>query len=239
MLEGGGYGEFATTPAGQCLPVPHGYSLQEAGALCEGLFTCWANLVEIGQLKAGERLLVHGGASGIGSLAIQLARQIGAEVFVTAGGEAKTAFCRALGAYAVDYKATPFRPALEAATEGEGVDVILDYVGARYFADNLSLLRRHGRLISLAFLSGSKAEVSLAPLMQKQLRWIGSTLRNRPPSEKAQLAHAIRQHAWPWLENGDVKPRIDSEFALEDAQNACKRMDENLNIGKIVLKVAA
>jgi putative PIG3 family NAD(P)H quinone oxidoreductase len=233
LLAGGGYAQFAAAPAGSALPIPAGLSLTAAAALPETVFTVWANVFEDGALKAGERLLVHGGASGIGTTAIQMGVAQGALVFATAGDGAKVALCERLGARrAINYKTEDFEAVLR--DEG-GVDVILDMVGGPYVQKNLNVLADRGRLVMIAFLQGPRAELDLMRVMLKRLRITGSTLRPRSVEEKARLAREVERHVWPWIEAGKVKPVIDSTFPLARAEEAHARMQAGAHAGKIVL----
>lgn len=234
LLAGGGYAEYCAVPAVQCLPGPASYSFVEAAALPETLFTVWTNLFERGALAAGERVLVHGGASGIGTMAIQLAQARGARVFATAGSDEKVLLCEQLGAErAVNYRNTSFAEALREVVDG--VDVILDIVGGRYLADNLKLLREDGRLVVIAVLGGAKAELNLATVMTRRLHITGSTLRARSPEEKGRIASAIRAEAWPLLESRTVVPVIQQVFPLVDAAKAHELLEANAAMGKCVL----
>lgn len=236
LLPGGGYADYVTTPATHCLPIPKGMGLKEAACLPETFFTVWSNVFMRGRLKAGERFLVHGGSSGIGTTAIQLAHAFGARVFTTAGSDEKCAICAELGAEAaINYKDTDFVSVLQA--EG-GADVILDMVGGDYIARNLKALAMDGRLVQIAFLQGPKAEVNFAPLMVRRLSITGSTLRPQSDLAKAAIAQELREAVWPLLSSERVAPVMDSEFALEDAGKAHARMETSAHIGKIVLKVA-
>lgn len=238
LLAGGGYAEYAVAPLPQCLPVPKGLDMVEAAALPETFFTVWTNVFERGALKAGESLLVHGGASGIGTAAIQLATALGARVFASAGGAEKCRACEALGAErSIDYKSEDFVDVLAKATGGKGVDVILDMVGGDYTARNLKLLAPDGRLVQIAFLRGSKVEIDLAPLMLKRLTLTGSTLRARAVEEKGRIAAALLKEVWPLIEAGKVKPVIFKSFPLKDAAQAHRLMESNAHIGKIMLTV--
>lgn len=235
LLEGGGYSEYALAPAGQVLPIPEGFSLQQAAALPEALFTIWMSLFDTARLKAGDKVLIHGGASGIGHMAIQMAVTAGATVTTTAGTDEKGDFCLKMGArQAINYKKQDFLEILSS----QHFDIILDIVGGDTMQQNLKLLAPKGRLINLAFLAGSKAELNMAYLLFKQASWHGLTLRNRSTAEKANFAKQIHEKCWPWLENKKLLPSIDSEFPLEEAEKAHKRMEQNLNLGKILLKVA-
>ena len=236
LLPGGGYAEYAVTPAAHCLPVPAGMGLKAAACLPETFFTVWSNVFMRGGLEAGERFLVHGGSSGIGTTAIQLARVFGARVFATAGSEEKCAACRDLGAErAIDYRTEDFVEVLKA--EG-GANVILDMVGGDYIARNLKALAEEGRLVQIAFLQGPKAEVNFAPLMMKRQTITGSTLRPQSDLAKARIAQGLRAEVWPLLDAGRIAPVMDSEFALEDAAEAHARMESSAHIGKIVLRAA-
>jgi len=235
LLPGGGYAEYVLTSADHALPVPEGMEMDRAAALCETFFTVWSNVFMRGGLHAGERFLVHGGSSGIGTTAIQLAREFGARVFATAGSAEKCAACEGLGAErAINYRDADFVEVLKA--EG-GADLILDMVGGPYIARNLSALANDGRLVQIAFLQGPKAEVNFAQLMTRRLTMTGSTLRPQSEQAKARIAAELAQHVWPLLQAGKIGPVMDSEFALEDAPQAHARMEGSSHIGKIVLKV--
>jgi putative PIG3 family NAD(P)H quinone oxidoreductase len=236
LLAGGGYAEYAVAPAPQCLPVPKGLTAIEAAAVPETFFTVWTNVFERGRLQHGETFLVHGGASGIGTTAIQLARAHGARVFATAGTAEKCAACERLGAErAINYRDEDFVAVVKEETAGAGADVILDMVGGEYTARNLDLLRIDGRLVQIAFLKGSKVEIDLNPLMRKRLTFTGSTLRARSVAEKGAVAAAVRRNVWPLVESGKVKPVIHATFPLADAAKAHAMMEADQHIGKIVL----
>lgn len=235
LLPGGGYAEYVTTPAAHCLPVPTGLSLAEAAALPETFFTVWSNVFMRGGLQAGERFLVHGGSSGIGTTAIQLGRAFGARVFTTAGNDAKCAACSDLGAeVAINYRDADFVDVLKA--EG-GANLILDMVGGDYLPRNVRALAMEGRLVQIAFLQGPKVELNFAFVMTRRLTITGSTLRPQSDLAKARIADALRRDVWPLIEAGRVKPVMDSEFALEDAAKAHAHMESSAHIGKIVLKI--
>ena len=236
LLPGGGYAEYALTPAAHCLGVPSGLTLKQAACLPETFFTVWSNVFMRGGLQGGERFLVHGGSSGIGTTAIQLAHAFGARVFATAGDDAKCAACVSLGAeQAINYKTTDF----VAVMKGQGgANVILDMVGGPYMPRNISALADDGRLVQIAYLQGPKAELNMAPLMMRRLTWTGSTLRPQSDLAKARIADQLRQDVWPLLDAGRVAPVMDSEFALADAAAAHARMESSAHIGKIVLRVA-
>jgi NADPH2:quinone reductase len=236
LLPGGGYADYAVTPAAHCLPVPQGLGLKEAACLPETFFTVWSNVFMRGGLEAGERFLVHGGSSGIGTTAIQLAHAFGARVFTTAGSDEKCVACLQLGAErAINYRAEDFVEVLKA--EG-GANLILDMVGGDYIARNLKALAEEGRLVQIAFLQGSKAEINFAPLMLKRQTITGSTLRPQSDLAKARIAEGLRAQVWPLLDAGRIAPVMDSEFALEDAAEAHARMESSAHIGKIVLRAA-
>ena len=238
LLAGGGYAEYAAVPALQCLPVPAGMGMVEAAAVPETFFTVWTNVFERGALMPDETFLVHGGTSGIGTTAIQLAHAFGSRVFATAGGADKCRACRELGAdVAIDYRSEDFVEIVKKATDGRGVDLILDMVGGDYVARNLKCLALEGRLVQIAFLKGSKVEIDLLPLMLKRQFLTGSTLRPRSPAEKGAIASALRTRVWPLLEAGTVKPVIYKTFPLAQAADAHRLMETSTHIGKIVLTV--
>ena len=235
LLPGGGYAEYVATPAAHCLPVPGGLGLKEAACLPETFFTVWTNVFLRGGLKAGERFLVHGGSSGIGTTAIQLANARGARVFATAGSDEKCAACVSLGAErAINYRAEDFVEVLRA--EG-GADLILDMVGGDYIPRNLKALADDGRLVQIAFLESPKVEVNFAQLMVRRLTMTGSTLRPQSVEAKARIASDLAREVWPLLAAGRIAPVMDSEFPLEKASEAHARMESSAHVGKIVLKV--
>ncbi|MBN9886667.1 NAD(P)H-quinone oxidoreductase [Salipiger abyssi] len=236
LLPGGGYADYVATPAAHCLPVPEGMALREAACLPETFFTVWSNVFQRGGLQAGERFLVHGGSSGIGTTAIQLASAFGARVFATAGSAEKCAACTALGAErAINYRDEDFVDILRG--EG-GANLILDMVGGDYLPRNVKALADEGRLVQIAFLQGPKIELNFAHVMMRRLTITGSTLRPQSDLAKARIAAALREEVWPLLDAGKVAPVMDSEFALEDAAQAHARMESSAHVGKIVLKVA-
>jgi putative PIG3 family NAD(P)H quinone oxidoreductase len=238
LLAGGGYAEYATAPEGQCLPAPAHLSLIESAALPECIITVWANLFEAGGLRAGATALVHGGASGIGTFAIQMAKAAGASIFVTAGSEEKCEACRRLGAdLAINYKKEDFVTAIEKATRKRGVDIVLDMAGGDYVARNLSVLAEGGRHVSIAVQGGKQATVDIWRIMRERLILTGSTLRHRPPEEKARLARAAEEKTWPWLAEAMIKPLIYKTFPIKNAAAAHKMMESGAHIGKIVLEV--
>jgi NADPH2:quinone reductase len=235
LLPGGGYAEYVATAAAHCLPVPEGMDLKHAACLPETFFTVWSNVFMRGGLRAGERFLVHGGSSGIGTTAIQLAHVLGARVFVTAGSEDKLESCRKLGAeVAINYKEQDFVAVVKA--EG-GADLILDMVGGSYMQRNINALADDGRLVQIAFLQGMKAELNMVQMMTRRLTLSGSTLRPQSDLAKARIADQLREKVWPLLASGRIGPVMDLEFALADASKAHARMEAGDHIGKIVLKV--
>ncbi|MEM6940668.1 MAG: NAD(P)H-quinone oxidoreductase [Pseudomonadota bacterium] len=236
LLPGGGYAEYVATPAAHCLPMPAGMGLKEAACLPETFFTVWSNVFLRGGLTAGERFLVHGGSSGIGTTAIQLAKVFGARVFATAGTDAKCAACMDLGAAAaINYRDTDFVDVLRA--EG-GADLILDMVGGPYLPRNIKALADDGRLVQIAFLQGPKVELNFAPMMTRRLTLTGSTLRPQSDLAKARIAAGLREAVWPLLDAGRIAPVMDSSHPLEEAAAAHARMESSGHIGKIVLDVA-
>ncbi len=237
LLPGGGYAEFVATPAAHALPVPAGMGMREAACLPETMYTVWSNVFERGGLKAGERFLVHGGSSGIGTTAIQLARVFGARVFATAGSAEKCAACEKLGAErAINYRDEDFVEILRA--EG-GADLVLDMVGGSYIPRNIKAMADDARLVFIAFLQGPKVELNFAQIMMRRLTVTGSTLRPQSDLAKARIAAALREKVWPLLEAGTVAPIIDSTFPLSEAAAAHARMESSGHIGKIVLDVTA
>ena len=236
LVPGGGYSQFCLAAAPLCLPFPKDYLAVQAAALPETFFTVWHNVFQRGRLQAGERFLVHGGTSGIGTTAIQLAKAFGAIVYATAGGAAKCQACRELGAdRTIDYKSEDFVEVIAAATGGRGVDVILDMVGGDYLNRNIKSLALDGRHVSIAFLNGPKAEVNFLPVMLKRLVLTGSTLRPRPVTEKAGIAQELRTKVWPLLDEGRLAPAIFATFPLDQAADAHRLMESSTHIGKIVL----
>ena len=235
LLPGGGYAEYVVTNAAHALPVPEGLSLRDAACLPETCFTVWSNMVMRGGLKAGERFLVHGGSSGIGTTAIQIAKALGARVFATAGSAEKCDACLQLGAErAINYRDEDFVEILKA--EG-GADLILDMVGGSYLPRNVKALAMEGRLVQIAFLTGPKVELNFAEVMMRRLTITGSTLRPQSDLAKARYATELEAHVWPMIARGALRPLIDSEYPLEDAAKAHARMETSGHIGKIVLRV--
>lgn len=235
LLPGGGYGEYVRTPAAHCLPIPKGLSMAQAAALPETFFTVYSNVVMRGALKAGERFLVHGGSSGIGTTAIQMANELGARVFTTAGSDAKCEACLGLGAeIAINYRDADFVEVVKAAGRA---NLILDMVGGEYLPRNVRALADEGRLVQIAFLQGPKVELNFAHVMMRRLTITGSTLRAQSDLAKARIAQNLRRDIWPLIEAGRIAPVMDSEFALEDAAKAHAYMESSAHIGKIVLKL--
>ena len=238
LLPGGGYAEKAVVPAGMLMTVPEDWSLAQAAAIPEVWFTAYVNLFLEGSLQPAERVLIHAGGSGVGTAAVQLAHHIGAEAYVTAGAEVKLERCRELGAaLAVNYKEQDFLQAVMAFTDNEGVDLILDPVGAAYLDKNMQVLRRYGRLVNIGLLSGAKAEMNMGLLIGKRLKLIGSTLRTRPLAEKIEITHQFTERFWPQLRSGALQPIIDTTFPIEEAQAAHDYVAQDKNIGKVILLV--
>ena len=238
LVSGGGYAEFCVAPDVQCLPIPKGLDLVFAGGVPETFFTVWMNVFDRGHLRDGESLLVHGGASGIGTTAIQMARAFGARVFATAGTAEKCHACERLGAErAINYKTENFVAAVLELTGGRGVDVILDMIGAPYFAPNLDLLAVEGRLLQIAVMHGAKAEINLVRLLRQRLTITGSVLRARSVQEKGVIANAVERAVWPLVESGKIRPVIYASFPLRQAAEAHRLMESGSHIGKILLTV--
>ena len=236
LVSGGGYAEFCTAPAVQCLPIPRGLDMIASAAIPETTFTVWTNVFERGRLKSGESILIHGGSSGIGTTAIQLARARGSRVFATAGSAAKCQACQRLGAErAFNYRETDFVTAVRDATGGRGVDVVLDIVGGDYLPRNIEVLALEGRLVQIALQSGSTAQLNMAPMLTRRLTMTASTLRPRTVSEKGAIAAAVRANVWPLFESGAIKPQIFATFPLRAAADAHRLLESGQHIGKIVL----
>jgi NADPH2:quinone reductase len=235
LVAGGGYADHCVAPEPQCLPLPRGVRPREAAAIPETFFTVWTNLFQRGRLAPGERVLIHGGSSGIGTTAIQLARAFGAVVYATAGSDEKCAACERLGAVAINYQNADFVEAVRAATDGQGVDVILDIVGGAYLPRNLDALAKHGRLVQIGLLGGAHAEINLSAVMQKRLTVTGSTLRTRSVQEKGAIARELEERVWPLLASRQVAPVIDRTLPLSDAAEAHRLLEDGHVIGKIVL----
>lgn len=235
LIDGGGYAERVVAPAAQLLPVPSGVSVVDAAGLPEVTCTVWSNFL-VANIQPGELLLVHGGSSGIGTMAIQLARAIGARVAVTAGSQAKLDACRELGAdHLVNYREDDFVERVRELTDGHGADVILDNMGAKYLARNVDVLATNGRLVTIGLMGGRKGELDLGTLLAKRGAVIATSLRSRPATEKAAIVAAVREHVWPLIESGQVHPVIHSRHPLEDAAAAHREMEASGHIGKILL----
>lgn len=239
LVAGGGYAEYCLAAATLCHPVPPNLGISQAAALPEALFTVWSNVFERGRLQPGETLLVQGGCSGIGTIAIQVARQFGARVLATAGSDEKCAACAALGAEPINYRHDDFGQRIMELTNGAGVNLILDIIGGPYLSRHLEILAPGGRLVIIAVQGGHKAEVSLLPILLNHLTITGSTLRPRSLEEKSRLARAIRAELWPWVAAGQVKPMVYARFPIEEAGQAHELMETGRHIGKIVLTTRA
>lgn len=238
LVAGGGYAEYCVVPEGSCLPKPASLSWEQAGAAAEAFFTVWTNVSDRARLKEGETLLVHGGASGIGTTAIQLYAARGHKVFTTAGGPEKVALCRKLGAFrAIDYKSEDFVSVVKAETGGRGVDVILDMIGGDYVQKNIDSLALEGRVVNIAYQNGANVTVNLLTVMLKRLSILASTLRARTAAEKAAVAAGVMRDAWPLVESGKIAPVVDSVFPLDRVAEAHARMATGAHAGKIVLSV--
>lgn len=236
LLAGGGYAEYCTAPASSCLPVPDNMDLVEAAALPETFFTVWANLFMRGKLQSGDKCLIHGGSSGIGTTAIQLGKAFGAQMCITAGSEEKCRACIEIGAeHAINYRTTDFVEAVHDWTDGKGVNLILDIISGDYVAKNIKCLAPEGRMVIIATQGGLKSQINVLPIMTKRLTITGSTLRPRTVEQKAEIADELRANAWPLLNAGTIKPVIDSVFTLNDVQKAHRRIESGSHIGKILL----
>lgn len=240
LANGGGYAEYCAVPATQALPWPKGYDAVKAAALPETFFTVWANVFDMAGLKRGETILVHGGSSGIGTTAIQLAKAFGAEVMATAGSAAKCTACETLGAKrAINYREEDFKQVVLESTGGRGVDVILDMVGGRYFGRNLASLAKNGRLSIIGFLGGARVEdANIAPILAKRLMVMGSALRPRTAAEKQAIRDGLAAKVWPLLEAGEVAPVIHAVLPFEEIADAHRLMEEGNHIGKVVMRLA-
>ncbi len=240
LVSGGGYAEYCLASMSHCLPIPTGLSLVDAAALPETFFTVWSNVFDRAQLQDGETLLVHGGSSGIGTTAIQLAQAFGAKVIITAGSKEKCEYCLELGAdAAINYKEHDFVLEINRMTNNKGVNVILDMIGGDYFSRNLKCMADDARLVQIAIQNGAKAEINLLPIMLKRLTITGSTLRARDDLFKANIAEKLQQQVWPLLANGTIKPIIHERFALNEASKAHELMESSLHIGKILLETSS
>jgi len=238
LTPGGSYADYCVTDAGSCLPIPKGLSMLQAAAIPENYFTVWSNLFDMGHLQAGESILIHGGSSGIGITAIQLAKQFGATVYTTVGNAEKVKACQQLGADEVfNYKEEDFVERVLDSTNKKGVNVILDMVGGSYIQRNLQSLAIDGRLLQVAFLEGSKASLDVQAIMRKRLTYTGATLRPRSELQKAHIAQALQKNVWPLLESGTCLPVIDSVYPFAEVVKAHERMESSAHIGKIMLQV--
>ena len=238
LVAGGGYAEYCAAPAPQCLPFPRGFDATHAAAIPETFFTVWTNVFERGRLSAGESILIHGGSSGIGTTAIQLAHAFGAKVLTTAGSPEKCQACTALGAdVAINYRDVDFVQAVRQATDGRGVNVVLDMVGGEYLQRNIDCLAMDGRLVQIGFLGGTKAQINTVPVLQRRLWITGSTLRARSVAEKAAIGREVHQQVWPLLEAGTVHVLVHATFPLRDAAEAHRVMESSTHVGKLVLTV--
>jgi len=238
LVAGGGYAELCAAPAAQCLPIPRGLGAVEASAIPETYFTVWTNLFQRGRLQRGESVLVHGGTSGIGSTAIQLARAFGATPYATAGSDEKCEACRRLGAVeAINYRTDDFGARIREITSQQGVDVVLDIIGGDYLIRNIACLRLHGRLVQVGLIGGAKAQIDLRPLLNNRLTVTGSTLRPRTVDEKGAIARELEEHVWPLLERGEVRPIVHRTLPLSQASEAHRLLESGDVIGKVVLTV--
>lgn len=238
LVPGGGYAEYCLAPDRHCLPLPQGLSMEEAAGIPETFFTVWANVFQMGMLKSGDRLLIHGGGSGIGTTAIQLARAFGAEVYVTAGTDEKAAACLQLGAaHAINYRTSDFESEVKRLSAGRGVDVILDMVGGPYTPKNIGCLAPGGRLVQIATLLGAEVTINLLKIMQRRLTLTGSTLRPRSLEEKARLAQELREHVWPLLESRLVRVVVDRVFPFAQVRQAHEHLERGQHVGKVILQL--
>ena len=238
LVPGGGYAEYVVTNEAHCLPVPKGLSMEAAAGLCECLFTVWINMVKLGQLKEKDIFLVHGGSSGIGMFAIQLAKQIGATVLATVKNQEKSDFCYSLGAdKVVQYSKQDFFKIFKSNNEGQDIDLILDMIGGDYFEKNIDLLNQEGRLVNIAFLKGNSVKLDLSKLMMKRINLTGSTLRPRTTEFKSKIAEELRETVWPLLDTQKIRVHVDSIFPLEKFKDAHIRMENGNHLGKIILSL--
>ena len=239
LVSGGGYAEYCIAPSAQCLPIPQGVSFEEAAAIPESFFTVWTNVFRRGHLAAGETILIHGGSSGIGTTAIQLANAFGAKVFVTAGSDEKCQFCLKLGAQgAINYRTQDFLTEVKHLNSGQGMDVILDMIAGDYFPKNMELLAPEGRLVQIAVQKGEQVTLSIRALMQKGATVTGSTLRPRSIAQKAKIAADLREKVWPLLESRQVRVILDQIYVLDQCVEAHKRLESSQHMGKIVLRIS-
>ena len=239
LVAGGGYAEYCAIPASHCLPIPKGVTMEEAASLPETFFTVWSNVFDRGALKAGETFMVHGGTSGIGSTAIQMAKAFGATVITTCGSDDKTDFCMDLGAdLAINYKTQDFAEEVKSYTGGKGVDVLLDMVAGDYMKRNFMVMAVEGRIVMIAVLRGPKVKANILPIMLKRLTFTGSTLRGREDSFKEEIAQNLKTKVWPLIEQGKIKPVVSKTFTLKNAAGAHKYLESGQNMGKVILKVS-
>ena len=238
LVPGGGYAQYVLTNEAHCFPVPKGLSMEEAAGLCECLFTVWINVVKLGQLKENERFLVHGGSSGIGMFAIQVAKQLGATVLTTVKNQEKSDFCYSLGAdKVVQYSKQDFYKIFKSNKKGQDIDLILDMIGGDYFEKNIDLLNQEGRLVNIAFLKGNSVKLDLSKLMMKRINLTGSTLRPRTTEFKSKIAEELRETVWPLLDTQKIRVHVDSIFPLEKFKDAHIRMENGNHLGKIILSL--
>ena len=238
LVPGGGYAQYVLTNEAHCFPVPKGLSMEEAAGLCECLFTVWINVVKLGQLKENERFLVHGGSSGIGMFAIQVAKQLGATVLTTVKNQEKSDFCYSLGAdKVVQYSKQDFYNIFKSNKKGQDIDLILDMIGGDYFEKNIDLLNQEGRLVNIAFLKGNSVKLDLSKLMMKRINLTGSTLRPRTTEFKSKIAEELRETVWPLLDTQKIRVHVDSIFPLEKFKDAHIRMENGNHLGKIILSL--
>ena len=238
LVTGGGYAEYCTAPAGQCLPIPKGLTMTEAAGLPETFFTVWSNVFDRGGLKEGETFMVHGGTSGIGTTAIQMAKAFGATVITTSGSDEKAAFCRELGAdLSINYKTQDFAEEVKSFTDGKGVDVLLDMIAGDYIKRNFMVMAPEGRIVMIAVQRGPKIKANILPIMLKRLTFTGSTLRAREAEFKAHIAENLRTRVWPLIEQGKIKPVISRSYSLTEAANAHRFLEGGNNMGKIILTI--
>lgn len=235
LLAGGGYAEYCVAAASLCLPMPRGLSYEEAATLPETFFTVWSNLIDQGQLKAGQSILIHGGGGGIGTTAIQLARALGAEVYATSGGPEQCRRTESLGARVIDYRNEDFVERIKTLTKGKGVQLVLDIIGGKYLNGNLECLSHGGTLLLIALQGGTKTDINLLPVLQKHLKIKGSTLRHRPLAEKALMATALKQHVWPLLESRQIRPILHQTYPFQEAEKAHQVLENYEHWGKLVL----
>lgn len=236
LLQSGGYAEYVSVAEWRVLPIPFGYDLIEAASLPEAVFTSYLNLFEIGGLSPSDSILIHGGASGVGTIAIQMAKIFSSKVYVTAGSKEKCDLCEELGATsAINYKEQDFVIEIKNINDGQNIDLIIDIVGGEYFQKNLKLLKKYGRLISIAFINGAKHEINMAPLLMKNITWTGSTLRSKSEQEIYELRKSVFSVIWPMIEDGRIKPVIDSTYKIDNANDAHERMQNFEHAGKMLL----